>query len=183
MLEKLSVDGFEWIEDISKIDEDFTKNHDENNNVGYLVKADIEYPKELHNKHSDLPFLPERMKVNKYKKLVCNLYDKKDYVDHIRLIKQALNHGLEIKKIHKVLKFNQRAWLKEYIDMNTELIMNAENYFDKDFYKRMNNTVYEKTMENVRKHKIIKLVNDDIKRNKLISEANYHTKNGFQKIY
>ena len=86
MSEKLPVDGFEWIEDISKIDADFIKKYDEDSNVGYFIKAGIEYPKELQNKHSDLPFLPERMKVNKYKKLVCNLYDKKDYVDHIRLL-------------------------------------------------------------------------------------------------
>ena len=85
--EKLPVDGFEWIDDISKIDEDFIKNYDEDSNVGYFIKADIEYPKELHNKHGDLPFLPETKKVNKCKKSVCNLYDKKDYVDHIRLLK------------------------------------------------------------------------------------------------
>ena len=78
MSEKLPVDGFEWVEDLSIIDEDFIKNYDEDSKVGYFNKADIEYPKELHNKHSDLPFLPERMKVNKCKKLVCNLYDKKD---------------------------------------------------------------------------------------------------------
>ena len=175
MSEKSPVDGFEWIEDTSEIDENFIKNYDEDSDVGYFIKADIQNPKELDNNHSDLPLLPERMKVNKYKKLVCNLYDEKDYDDHIRLIKQALNHGLKIKKIHKVLKFNQRAWLKEYIDLNTEKRMNAENDFDRDFYKLMNNAVYGKTMENVRKHKIIKLVNDDTKRNKLVSEPNYHT--------
>ena len=71
----------------------------------------------------------------------------KKKVDHIRLLKQALNHGLIIKKIHKVLKFNQRAWLKEYIDMNTELRMNVENDFDKDFYKLMSNAVYRKTQD------------------------------------
>ena len=119
MSEKLPVDGFEWVEDISEIDENFIKNYDEDSNVGYFIKADIEYPKELHTLHSDLPFLPERMKVNKCKKLVCNLYDKKDYFDHMRSLKQALNHGLKIKKIHKVLKFNQRAWIKSYIDKNT----------------------------------------------------------------
>ena len=77
MPEKSPVDGFEWVEDISEIDENFIKNYDEDSNVGYFIEADIEYPTELHNKHSDLPFLPERMKVNKSKKLVCNLYDKK----------------------------------------------------------------------------------------------------------
>ena len=169
MSEKLPVDGFEWIEDISEINENFIKNYDEDSNVGYFIEADIEYPKKLHNKHSDLPFSPERMKVNKCKKLVCNLYDKKvDHIrstfDHIRSLKQALNNGLKIKKIHEVLKFNQRAWLKSYIDMNTNLRKNAKNDFDKDFFKIMNNAAYGKTMENLRKHKIIKLVNNDKKR-------------------
>ena len=77
MSEKLPVGGFEWVDDISEIDENFIKSYDEDSNVGYFIKADIKYPKELHNKHNDLPFLPERMKVNKCKKLVCNLYDKK----------------------------------------------------------------------------------------------------------
>ena len=99
MSEKLPVDGFEWVDDISEIDENFIKNYDEDSNVGYFTKADIEYPKELHNKDSDLPFLPERNNVNKCEKLLCNLYDKKDLVDHIRSLKQALNHGLKIRFI------------------------------------------------------------------------------------
>ena len=77
MFKKLPVDGFEWVEDLSTIDEDFIKNYDENSNKGYFIEVDIDYPKELHNKHSDLPFWPERMEVNKCKKLICNLYDKK----------------------------------------------------------------------------------------------------------
>ena len=103
------------------------------------------------------------------------MYDKKNYVDHIRSLKQALNHGLVLKKVHRVIKFNQRAWLKEYIDMNTELRKNAKNDFEKDFFKLMNNAVFGKTMENVRKHRDIELVNNDTRRNKLVSEPNYHT--------
>ena len=77
--------------------------------------------KTIHDFHSDLPFLPERMKIKKCNKLVCNLYDKNNYVIHIRSLKQVLNHGLILKKIHRVIQFNQKARLKEYIDMNTEL--------------------------------------------------------------
>ena len=169
MSEKLPVDGFDWIDEISEIDENFIKNYDEDSSVGYFIKAGIKHPKELHNKHSDLPFLPERMKVSKCEKLVCNLYDKKDYADHIGSLKQALNHGLKMKHNHRVLKFDKRVWPKSYIDMNTEKRKNTKNDFDKDLYTLMNNAVYGKTMENVRKHRIIKLVNNDKKRNKLVS--------------
>ena len=88
--------------------------------------------------HSDLPFLPERMKINKCSKLVCNLYDNNNYVLHIRSLKQALYHGLILKKNHRVIQFNQEAWLKECIDMNTDF----ENGFEKDFFKLMNNSVF-----------------------------------------
>ena len=121
MLQKLPVDGLEWEEDLSVIDADFIKNYDEDSDVGYIFDADIKYPKDLQSLHSDLPFLPQKMNVNACKKLACNLYDKKNYVDHIRSLKQALNHGLVLKKVHRVIKFNQKAWLKEYIEMNTEL--------------------------------------------------------------
>ena len=103
MEQNLPVGGFEWVSGVSRIDEDFIKNYDENSNIGYFLKVDIEYPKELHDLHGDLLFLPERMKINKCSKLVCNLYDKKNYVVHIRALKQALMHGLKLKKAHKIL--------------------------------------------------------------------------------
>ena len=118
------------MEDLSKIDEDFIKNYDEDSNVGYFIEADIKHPKELHGLHSDLSFLPERMQVNKCKKLIYNFCDKKCYVDHIRSLKRELNNGLVLKKIHRVIKFNQKDWHKEYIDMNTELRKNAKNDFE-----------------------------------------------------
>ena len=122
-----------------------------------------------------MPFLPERMKIDKTKKLVCNLSDKKNYVVHISILKEALDHGLKLKKVHRVIEFNQETWLKKYIDMNTELRKKASNDFEKDSFKLMNNAVFGKTIENVRKHRDIKLVKTDHKRNKLVSEPNYHT--------
>ena len=114
------------------------------------------------------------MKIDKYKKLVCNLHNKRKYVVHIESLKQALNHGLKLKKLHRIIEFNQEAWLKRYIDMNTELRKVMENDFKKDFFKLMNNSVFGKTMENIRKHRDTKLVTTDKKRNKLVLEPNYH---------
>ena len=105
------------------------------------------------------------------------LFNKKKYVVHINALKQALNHGLKFKKIHRVIEFNQKAWLKPYIDMNTGLRKAAKNDFEKDLFKLMNNSVFRKTMENIRKHRDIKLVTTDKKRSKLVSEPNYHTIN------
>ena len=155
MSQKLPVNGFKWINDVTKIDEEFIKNYNEDNDKGYVLEVDVKYPKKLHDLHSDLPFLPERMEIRKCKKLVCNLRNKKIYVVHIRSLKQALNNGLKFKKVHRIIEFNQKAWLKPYIDMNTELRKIAENDFKKDFFKLMNNSVFGKTMENVRKHRDI----------------------------
>ena len=175
MSKKLPVNGFKWI-DNDKINEEFIKNYNENNDKGYIFEAD-KYPKRLHKLHRDLPFLSERMEVNKCKKLVCNLFNKKKYVAHINTLKQALNHGLKFKKIHRVIEFNKKEWLKPYIDMNTELRKEAKNDFEKDLFKLMNNSVFGKTMENIRKHRDIKLVTTEKKRSKLVSEPNYHTIN------
>ena len=172
---KLPIKEFKWLDDIERIDEEFIKECNEISDKGYVIEADVDYPQELHDLHSDMPFLHERMVINKTKKLVCNLHDKKNYVAHINMLKQALSHGLKLKMVHRVIEFEQEAWLKKYIYFNTDLRTKATNEFKKDFFNLMNNAVFGKTMENVRKHRDIKLVRTDKKRNKLVSEPNYHT--------
>ena len=152
------------------------KNFDENTNNGNILEVDVEYPKDLYNLHSDLP-LSERIKIQKRHQLVCNLYDKK--VVQIRTLKQALlNHGLILQQVHRVIQFNQEAWLKLYIVTNAELRTKAKNDFEKDFFKLMN-SVFGKTMENVWKHTDIKLIPTDKRWNLLVSAPNYHTTKWF----
>ena len=121
---------------------------------------DVNYPKELHDYHNDLPLMCEKIKINGVEKLVPNLYNKRKYVIHIKALHQALKHGLVLEKIHRVIEFKQSAWMKECIDFNTRLRTKATNDFEKDFYKLMNNSVFGKTMENIRRHRNIKLVNN-----------------------
>ena len=172
---KLPIKGFKWMVDISGIDENFVKSYNKNSSKGYVLKVDVDCPCELQNLHCDLPFLPEKMVVNNTKRIICNLQDKKDYVVHINVLKHSLDHGLKLIKVHQAIEFDQEAWLKEYINFNTELRKKATNDFEKDFFKLMNNAVFGKTMENVRKHRDIKFVKTDKKGNKLVSEPNYHT--------
>ena len=175
MSKKLLVDRFKWVDDLSMFTEDFIKSYDEEGDVGYLLVVDIEYSKTLRMLHNDLPFLQDRMKVNKVQKLVCNVTDKENYSIHIVALKRALNHGLKLIRVHRVISFRQEAWLKPYIDLNTELRKNAKNEFEKDFYKLKINSIYGKTVQNDRKHRDIKLVTTEYKRNKLTSEPNYHS--------
>ena len=107
MCKKLPLRDFKWVDDLSIFTEEFIKNYNENSDIGYYIEADVEYLKNLHKLHSDLPFLPERMKINKCTKLVCNLNNKENYSVHILALKQALNHGLKLTKVHKVAKFRQ----------------------------------------------------------------------------
>ena len=115
-----------------------------------------------------------KKKIEKCNKLICHFDDEKNYVVHIKALKQALNYGLILKKVHRVIQFNQKAWLKPYVDMNTKLRTEAENKFIKYFFKVMNNAVFGKAMENVRKHSDINLVTTNKRRNQLASEPNYH---------
>jgi hypothetical protein len=153
----------------------------------------LDYPAELHNLHSDYPLAPESMKISddmlsdyskklKQKlnignsnvpKLVPNLYDKKKYVVHYRNLKFYLEQGLKLTKIHRVIQFKQSPWLKSYIDFNTEKRKNAKSDFEKDFFKLMNNSVFGKTMENIRKRVNIEVVNKKDRRDKLVSKPTF----------
>ena len=115
-------------------------------------------------------------------KFVTNLHDKTGYVIHIKNLKQALNYGLIWKKVHRVIRFNQKDWLKPYIDMNTELRQKANNNLEKHFFKLINNAVFGKTMKNMRKYKDIKLVATGKRRNYLVSEPIIIQQNFSQKI-
>ena len=106
-------------------------------------------------------------------KLVTSFEDKEKYVIHISALKQAL------RKAHKIIEFKEVAWLKSYIEMNTKLRTEAKNDFEKDFFKLMNNSDLGKTKENVRNYRDIKLVTTNQRRNKLVSEPNYHTTKHF----
>ena len=147
MSQKLPVNGFMWyIDYLSDFNQDFIKNYDGNSDEGYFLEVDIENPKKLRSSHKELPFLPWRKKLGKVEKLVCTIKEKEKYVIHIRALKKALNNGLKLKEVHRIIKFQQNAWLKSYIDMNTKLRKDAKNDFEKDLYKLMNHSVFENTM-------------------------------------
>ena len=116
--QKFLVNDFEWI---TKVNEDLIKNYNEGSDERYFFEADVEYIEKLHGFHNDLPFLPERMKIEKVEKILANIHDKTKYVIQIRNLKQSLNHGLVFTKVHRVIKLNQNAWLKPCIDINTDL--------------------------------------------------------------
>ena len=121
------------------VEQDFIKNYTEKRDEGYFLELDVQYTEDLHENHNDLTFLHESMAIEKIEKLVANLHDKTEYVIHIRNLKQASDHKLVLKKVHKVIKFNQNVRLKPHIDMNTDLRQETKNNFEKDLFKLMNN--------------------------------------------
>ena len=136
----------------------------------------MEYPKELdenHENHNELAFLTERMKIGSVEKLVPNLKNKKGYVVQIKALDQALKHGLKLEKVHRLIEFQQSRWMKAYIMLNTRLRKDAKNEFEKDFFKLMKNSVFGKTMENIRNHKDMKLVTSDKTYLKYVMKPNF----------
>ena len=192
MSQYLPTGGFRWMTEkqIDKID--LTK-YKEDSNKGLILEVDLEYPKELHNSHNDYPLGPEKVKVtedmlsdyckmiaSKYNistglvhKLIPTLSDKEKYVLHYRNLQLYTYLGLKVTKIHRILEFNQSPWLKQYIDFNTKKRMNAKNAFEKDFFKLMNNSVFGKTMENIRKRVDVRLITDEKKLLKMASKPTH----------
>ena len=156
MSQYLPTGGFRWMtkNQIDKID---LRKYKEDSNKGLILEVDLEYPKELHDLHNDYPLGPEKVKVTDnmlsglVHKLIPTLSNKEKYVLHYRNLDIYTDLGLRITKVHRVLEFNQSAWLKQYIDFNIDKRTNAKNAFEKDFFKLMNNSVFGKTMENIKK--------------------------------
>ena len=178
MSQKMPYDNHQWLTD----DEIFNLNIDElqpDADVGYILEVDLEYPAHLHDLHNDFPLAPVRRNVQPYEwspyttklseqfhtvccseKLIADLHNKTKYVVHYRNLQLYLRLGLQLRKIHRAIKFSQSYWLRDYIELNTEKRKKASNAFEKDFFKLMNNSVFGKTMENVRKRINLQLVCD-----------------------
>ena len=192
MSQYLPTGGFKWMTQ-KQIDKINLANYKEDSDKGIILEVDLEYPEELHNQHNDYPLAAEKIKVTKdmlsdycknisekfnistglVQKLIPTLSNKNKYVLHYRNLQLYLSLGLKLTKIHRVLEFNQSPWLKQYIDFNTEKRKNAKNAFEKDFFKLMNNSVFGKTMENIRKRVDVRLVTDEKKLLKLASKPTY----------
>ena len=139
-----------------------------------ILEVDLEYPTKLHNLHNDYPLCPERVECkNKVEKLIPNLRDKKNYVIHYKNLMQCLKLGMKLKKIHRGIRFTESEWMKSYIDTNAKLRAQAKNNFEKDFFKLMNNSVFGKTIENIRNRVDVKLVNTEEKFKKLVAKPNF----------
>ena len=180
MLEYLPYDGFEWVDEkeISSVD---YLSVSVSSDVGYILEVDLEYPDSLHELHNDYPLAPENVRVSddmlsdycldiakKYgiklgdvNKLIPNLMNKGDYLLHYRTLQLYVSLGMVVKKVHKVLKFKQSDWLKKFVLFNTEKRMNTANEFEKAFFKLIINSVYGKTIENVRKRVDVRLINKE----------------------
>ena len=192
MLKYLSYDEFEWLSDDEIDNIDFNCVSAESD-VGYILEVDLKYPSELHELHNDYPLAPEKLKVSKYMlsdyclsiaekydvkvgdvaKLIPNLKDKSCYVLHYRTLQLYVSLGIVVEKIHRAMKFKQNDWLKSFVMFNTAKRMNAGNEFEKAFFKLIINSVYGKTMKNVRKRVNVKLINNENNYLKVVSRPSF----------
>lgn len=181
MAQPLPYKDFRWVDDVTNFNfMDIALDSP----TGYILEVDLEYPQNLHDVHSDLPFCPTRDKPpgKRQDKLLATLYDKKRYVIHYRNLQQCTRHGLRVTKIHRILQFVQSPWLRDYIQLNTDFRTCAKNDFEKNLYKLMNNAVFGKTMENVRNHVDVRLVTKWEGRygaEAMISMPNFHSRSVF----
>ncbi|CAH3195844.1 unnamed protein product [Porites evermanni] len=171
MSQSLPTHGFKWIKNLTKdklMDILDKKNHSMPNRgrKGYIFEVDLKYPSSLWETHNDYPLAPEKMNVNGVEKLICHFKPRKNYVVHYRNLRQYLEMGMRITAVHKGISFFQSSWMEPYIRKNTELRKTAANSFEKDFFKLMNNSVFGKTIENIRKRQNVFII-DDRKKKKL----------------
>ena len=141
--------------------------------TGYVFEVDLEYPRKLWRRHNDYPLAPERLNIDSVEKLICHFKPRKNYVVHFVNLQQYLEMGMILTEVHRGISFNQSPWMESYIRKNTELRKSAANSFEKDFFKLMNNSVFGKTIENIRKRQNIILVDDRAKALKLSSRPNF----------
>jgi len=170
MSQPLPVRNFNWM---SEAQLENWKEFSDQDGKGCILEVDLEYPKELHDLHNDYPLAPERLMVNKVEKLIPNLNNTKRYVLHYHNLTQCREMKLKITKIHQGISFCEAAWMKPYIDLNTRLRAKAQNEFEKDFLKLMNNSVFGKTMENIRNRVDVCLRTNEKSAVKLVPKPNY----------
>ena len=178
MSQQLPTHGFKWIKNITKekVDEILDKTNYSMSNYGrkgYIFEVDLDYPTYLWDLHNDYPLAPEKIKVNGVEKLICHFKPRKNFVVHYRNLRQYLELGMRITAVHRGISFFQSPWMEPYIRKNTELRMKAANNFEKDFFKLMNNSVFGKTIENIRKRQNIHLIDNRKKAVKLSSRPNF----------
>ena len=156
MSQKLPTGGFKWIDvDKPSVLKLLEK---KDTNIGYIFEVDLDYPSALWDSHNDYPLAPEKIKIDKTDKLISSFLPKKHYVLHYKNLKQYVQEGMILKKVHRGIKVKQTPWMEPYIRKNTELRKKAKNVFEKDFFKLMNNSVFGKTIENIRKRQNVILV-------------------------
>ena len=173
MSEKMPYKDFKWVDIKNTSVEEVLSKVLLDEDLGYILEVDLEYPSELHDLHNDYPLAPETVVLNRVNKLTPNLRNKTKYILHHRNLGLYLSLGLKLTKIHRIIEFKQSGWLAPYIALNTDLRTNAKNNFEKDFFKLMNNSVFGKTMENIRNRKDIKLVTSKRQAVKLIAKPNF----------
>ena len=180
MSEKLPTHGFKWLTSGEMNNLFNNQIVQEWERIPCILEVDLKYPENLHDLHNDYPLCPERVECkNKVEKLIPNLRDKKNYVIHYKNLMQCISLGIELTKIHRGIRFVESDFMKLYIDTNTNLRTQAKNNFEKDFFKLMNNSVFGKTMENIRNRVDVKLVNTEEKLRKLVAKPNYETQKRF----